>query len=228
MVRETTSYTDSWFNGRASNLSPPEYRLYQQCNFIMMTIYDHVNKVGIPLSEVCFLWLCFFIHRILHGEGVLIHVNYGRLSRSTCGIHVIHMALGWGSGKLVAYCTDIWASLKCRSTIEASSVRTWSLCLVRSLSSKNCVLFAGFERPDWCSRFKADLQTQTFESALLKCLACNVSSLRSISKINKRYHNTIWATKMCNKLIFALCFMYDFYLSSFPYNIKAFLFSSCP
>ena len=136
-----------------------------------MTIYDHVDKVGIPLSEVFLLRSCFFIHRIVPGERVLMHVNYGRLSQRTCGIRVIHMALRWGRSKLVVHCTDIWASLKCRSTIGVSSRRTWSLCLVRSLFSKNCVLFAGLERPVWCSPFKTDLQAPAFDSALLKCLA---------------------------------------------------------
>jgi hypothetical protein len=159
-----------------------------------MTIYDHVNKLGIPLSEVFFLWSCFFIHRIVPCERVLMHVNYGSLSRSACGIRVIHMALRWGSSKLVVRCTDIWASLKCRNTIEVSSRRTWSLRLVYSLFSKTFVLFAGLERPDWYSPFKTDLQTPTFDSALLKYLACNVN-------LEEIFLSTFYYSKLIHTII---------------------------
>ena len=154
-----------------------------------MTIYVHVNKVGIPLSEV-FLWSCFFIYRIVPGERVLMHVNYGRLSRSTCGIRVIHMALRWGSSKLVVHCTDLWASLKCRSTIEVSSRRTWSLGLVRSLFSKTVSCLR-----DWRDQIGVPLSKQIYNTDVRQCVTekfrLQHGSWRYISKINKPNHYTV-------------------------------------
>ena len=86
------SCTDCRFPGRASKLSSPEFRLNQERKFIMITMYDQVNKVGIPLSGVFLSWSCSVIRRTVPGERVLIHVKH-ELQQIIAQYSVNHVAL---------------------------------------------------------------------------------------------------------------------------------------